>query len=163
MVPPVRVRWTGRPLTVRPFCGFRNGGSAAAFSNERTRRRKFVFVDKIRPGERHQENAMRASTALVLFILAAATSTAAAQSQSPTPPPAAQRDPACPPGVGADPPTVGSGDSATLSDKLAESKGIICPPAGHDPEMTVTPPDTGKMRVIRPPGTPGGDPSIQPK
>jgi hypothetical protein len=141
----------------RDLGGLRNGGSAAAFSHEKTGLRRLVLRKLIR------ENAMRASIALVLFILGAATTMAAAQSQSPVSPPTVQRDPACPPGVGADPPTVGSGDSATLSDKLAESKGVICPPAGHDPEMTVTPPDTGKMRVIRPPGTPGGDQSIQPK
>jgi hypothetical protein len=110
-----------------------------------------------------RENAMRGATALVLFTLTAAATTAVAQIQSPSPPPAAQRDAACPPGVGADPPTVGSGDRSNLSEKLAESKGVICPPAGHDPEMAVPPPETGTMRVIPPPGTPGGNPTVQPK
>lgn len=98
----------------------------------------------------------------VLVVVAATTVSAGAQSQAPSPP-AAQPDPACPPGIGTDPPTVGSGDGANLSDRLARSKGIICPPAGLDPGMTVPPPDTGTMRVIPPPGTPGGDPNVQPK
>ena len=71
----------------------------------------------------------------------------------------------CPPGVNGDPPTVGGrgGSSEPLSDKLAESKGIICPPAGVDPEMQVTPPAGGVIKVIPPPGAPGGDQSVQPK
>ena len=109
-----------------------------------------------------RENAMRGATALVLFTVTVASATiAAAQSQSP--PPAAQRDADCPPGVGADPPTVGSGDRGNLSEKLAESNGVICPPATQNPEMVVPPPETGTMRVIPPPGTPGGDPTVQPK
>jgi len=51
----------------------------------------------------------------------------------------------------------------TLSDQLAESKGVICPPAGVDPGITVPPIGGGRMPVIPPPGTPGGDPNIQPK
>lgn len=39
----------------------------------------------------------------------------------------------------------------TMSDKLAQSKGVICPPGGVDPEIRVTPPDGGRMRVIPPP------------
>jgi hypothetical protein len=66
----------------------------------------------------------------------------------------------CPPG--ADMPTVGS-SKEPLSDKLAESKGVICPPTGVDPQMQVPPPAGGKLKVIPPPGTPGGDQSIQPK
>jgi hypothetical protein len=50
-----------------------------------------------------------------------------------------------------------------LSDKLAQSKGVICPPAGIDRDMQVTPPSGGHLKVIPPPGTPGGDPNVQPK
>jgi hypothetical protein len=46
----------------------------------------------------------------------------------------------CPPDVKGEPPTVGGGSSEPLSDKLAQSKGVICPPAGIDREMEVTPP-----------------------
>jgi hypothetical protein len=70
--------------------------------------------------------------------------------------------PACPPDV--DGPTVGRGDrSETPSDKLAESKGIICPPAGVDPQRQVKPPSGGELKVIPAPGTPGGNPNVQPK
>ena len=69
----------------------------------------------------------------------------------------------CPPGVKGDPPTVGGRSSEPLSDKLAQSKGIICPPAGVDREMQVTPPGGGQLKVVPPPGTPGGDPNVQPK
>jgi hypothetical protein len=70
---------------------------------------------------------------------------------------------ACPPDVKGEPPTVGGGSSEPLSDKLAQSKGVICPPAGVDRDMQVTPPSGGKLKVIPPPGTPGGDQSVQPK
>lgn len=50
-----------------------------------------------------------------------------------------------------------------LADKLAESDGVICPPAGVDPEIRAPAPDVGTMPVIPPPGSPGGDPNIRPK
>jgi hypothetical protein len=50
----------------------------------------------------------------------------------------------------------------TLSDKLDQSNGVICPP-DVDPGMKAPTPPTGKMPVIPPPGSPGGDPSVQPK
>jgi uncharacterized low-complexity protein len=50
-----------------------------------------------------------------------------------------------------------------LSDKLARSGGVICPP-NVDPEIRAPTPQSGnKMPVIPPPGSPGGDPSVQPK
>jgi hypothetical protein len=69
----------------------------------------------------------------------------------------------CPPDVKGEAPTVGGGSPESLSDKLAQSKGIICPPAGVDPQMQVTPPGGGRLKIIPPPGTPGGDQSVQPK
>ena len=68
---------------------------------------------------------------------------------------------ACPPGAARDAPTVGKPDDKTLSDQLAQSKGVICPPAGVDPEMRQAPPEGGTLRVI-PPG-PAQNPSTQPK
>jgi hypothetical protein len=50
-----------------------------------------------------------------------------------------------------------------LGDKLARSDGVLCPPAGIDPEIRAPTPDAGKTPVIPPPGSPGGDPSIRPK
>ena len=50
-----------------------------------------------------------------------------------------------------------------LGDKLARSDGVLCPPAGIDPEMRAPTPDAGKTPVIPPPGSPGGDPSVRPK
>jgi hypothetical protein len=67
------------------------------------------------------------------------------------------------PDVACEPPTVGRGKSNELSDKLAESKGVICPPSGIDRDMQVAPPGGGRLKVIPPPGSPGGDQSVQPK
>jgi hypothetical protein len=53
--------------------------------------------------------------------------------------------------------------SESLGDKLARSDGVLCPPAGIDPEMRAPAPDIGKTPVIPPPGSPGGDPTIRPK
>ena len=50
-----------------------------------------------------------------------------------------------------------------LSDKLARSDGVFCPPTGVDPEIRAPTPETGNMPVIPPPGSPGGDPTIRPK
>jgi hypothetical protein len=50
-----------------------------------------------------------------------------------------------------------------LGDKLARSDGVLCPPAGIDPEIRAPTPDTGNTPVIPPPGSPGGDPNIRPK
>jgi hypothetical protein len=60
--------------------------------------------------------------------------------------------------------TVGSGDSSqNLSDKLAGSNGVICPPTNVDPDMQKAAPGGGRMKVIPPPGAPGGDQSTIPK
>ena len=52
-----------------------------------------------------------------------------------------------------------------LGDKLAKSDGVLCPPAGVDPEMHApTPnPPSSSMPVIPPPGSPGGNPNVRPK
>ncbi|MGB7258423.1 MAG: hypothetical protein ACRECC_13135 [Pseudolabrys sp.] len=98
--------------------------------------------------------------------------TLAAAQTPPTKPPAAppqteHRDPkACAP----DPGTVGSGGdvksgqpSTTLSDRLARSDGVICPPEHVDPDIKAPTPQGGAMQVIPPPGSPGGDPNVRPK
>ena len=81
----------------------------------------------------------------------------------PTAPPSPESRATCPPDVKGEPPTVGGGSSEPLSDKLARSKGVIRPPAAVDREMQVTPRSGGHLKVIPPPGTPDGDPDVQPK
>lgn len=53
--------------------------------------------------------------------------------------------------------------SEPLTDKLARSDGVLCPPAGIDPEIRAPTPQTGNTPVIPPPGSPGGDPTVRPK
>ena len=50
-----------------------------------------------------------------------------------------------------------------LSDHLASSGGVICPPPAVDPAIKAPTPETGNMPVIKPPGSSGGDQSVQPK
>ena len=59
--------------------------------------------------------------------------------------------------------TVGVAGGGQLGDKLAQSDGVLCPPSNVDPAMRAPAPDTGKMPVIPPPGSPGGDPTVRPK
>ena len=49
-----------------------------------------------------------------------------------------------------------------LSDKLARTDGVICPP-NVDPQIKLPTPEAGKTPVIPPPGSPGGDPTVRPK
>jgi hypothetical protein len=52
-----------------------------------------------------------------------------------------------------------------VSDKLDRTGGVIRPPADIAPELTVRPPvpNPGTTLVTPPPGTPGGDQSVEPK
>ena len=61
--------------------------------------------------------------------------------------------------------TVGrAGSGEQLGDRLAKSDGVLCPPANVDPAMRAPAPESaGKMPVIPPPGSPGGDPNVRPK
>jgi|SRR5262245_43615226 hypothetical protein len=56
-------------------------------------------------------------------------------------------------------------NSGNLSDRLDRSQGVIKPPQGVDPGMHAPAPDPGSQRtpVIPPPGTPGGDQTVEPK
>jgi hypothetical protein len=105
---------------------------------------------------------------MVAAALVAAETVASAQINGASP-----RDPkACDPDAGShlkppDTPTpkgsgTTTGSSENLSDKLARSDGVLCPP-NVDPDIKQPTPNTGKMPVIPPPGSPGGDPSVQPK
>ncbi|RDV05621.1 hypothetical protein [Undibacter mobilis] len=110
---------------------------------------------------------------LAAALLAASAGLAAAQappSDQPAEPPKTQPTDgkACgPDGTHA---TVGQGgdmvvrkpNDETLSSKLAQSGGVICPPA-VDPEIRAPTPEAGRTPVIPPPGSPGGNPQVQPK
>jgi hypothetical protein len=90
--------------------------------------------------------------------------TAQAQLDRPVAPPAlSQPSNPCPPSVGNNAASNETTGSNTLSDQLSQSKGVICPPAGIDPGISVPPSGGGRTPVIPPPGPPRGDPSIQPK
>ena len=94
---------------------------------------------------------------LAVIVLSATCIAAAAQTTT-VPQGTEHPGAACPPGAGRNAPTVGKDSERTLSDQLAQSKGVICPPAGVDPQMHQPPPEGGAMKVIPPPGSPGGNP-----
>jgi len=109
-------------------------------------------------------------TALAAAILAPAVAVAQAppQAKQPIAPKTEQLDPkAC----GQDHAIVGQGGNVdmqkpagrSLSDQLARSDGVICPPEHVDPDIKAPTPPGGTMPVIPPPGSRGGDPSIVPK
>jgi hypothetical protein len=50
-----------------------------------------------------------------------------------------------------------------LSERLSESGGVIRPREDVAPDIAIRPPDLGTTRVIPPPGSPGGNPAIEPK
>jgi hypothetical protein len=56
------------------------------------------------------------------------------------------------------------GNSENLSDKLSQSGGVLCPQnANPDPAIKAPTPPTGDKPAIPPPGSPGGNPNVQPK
>ena len=63
------------------------------------------------------------------------------------------------------PGTAGGAPTSTepLSEKLARTDGVICPPLGLDPDIRAPAPNGGNMPVIPPPGSPSGDPHVRPK
>ena len=104
----------------------------------------------------------RAPLIVLTTVLTTTVMTAAAMAETAVPPDNRAQG-ACPPGSGTSPPTLGNDSSRPLSDQLAESKGVICPPAGVDPGIGRPPPEGGTIKVVPPPGSPGGNPAIQPK
>ncbi len=58
-----------------------------------------------------------------------------------------------------------TGSTNTLSEKLEQTDGVISPPENASPDITVPAPvpDPRTTPVIRPPGSPGGNPRIDPK
>ena len=100
---------------------------------------------------------VRRKSPIVIAMLMIVSCAGAVAAQTTTDPPAA-----CPPDVKGDPPKLGD-NKPDLSKSLADSRGVICPPAGVDRDIQVTPPAGGELKVVPPPGTPGGDPNVQPK
>jgi hypothetical protein len=58
-----------------------------------------------------------------------------------------------------------TGSTGTLSDKLEKTDGVIKPPTTATPDMTVPAPvpNPGTTPVIPPPGSPGGNQSVDPR
>lgn len=84
------------------------------------------------------------------------------QATAPAPDPGA----ACAPSARATPTPDGVTTGSTgepLGDKLAKTNGVLCPPSNVDPEMHAPTPEGGTTPVIPPPGSPGGNPNVQPK
>jgi hypothetical protein len=113
--------------------------------------------------------------ALFSYALMAASGGASAQAPPlPATPPAqtvppasanncAPMQPVAPRGTIAPEGTTTGQSSEPLADRLAKSDGVLCPPAGIDPEIHAPTPDAGNTPVIPPPGSPGGNPDIRPK
>lgn len=59
----------------------------------------------------------------------------------------------------------GPSSGESLSDHLNETGGVLAPQGNPDPGISVSPPvaDPGTTIVIPPPGSPGGDPTVQPQ
>jgi hypothetical protein len=97
-------------------------------------------------------------------VVALVASVEAAAAQTRLPPPETPQSESTGP---QDPRSTGSvgRSNEPLSDKLDRTDGVIRPPANIAPDMSVRPsvPDPGTTRVIPPPGTPGGDPNVEPK
>lgn len=117
-------------------------------------------------------HSLLASAAFAFALLAPAEAISQAPPTPPTPvaPRTEQLDSkAC--GPGGTHATVGQGgdvvvrkpNDQSLSTKLAQSDGVICPPGQIDPEIRAPAPQGGAMQVIPPPGSSGGDQSVQPK
>jgi hypothetical protein len=117
---------------------------------------------------------MKTHALLLTFALAASVQGAAAQAPptvtTPPPPTAIAEADTCAPNTKSflprpnSEPGITTGRAAEpLGDKLARSDGVLCPPPGVDPEIRAPTPDAGNTPVIRPPGSPGGNPDIRPK
>ena len=117
------------------------------------------------------ERTLGIASAALLAASLVVSALAEAQAPPSTKAPVAPRNEQADPGLcGNRSDTVGQGDQAqrsddkSLSDRLARSGGVLCPPGQVDPDIRQPPPSTGgPMPVIPPLGSPGGDPSVQPK
>jgi hypothetical protein len=91
------------------------------------------------------------NTGLAVAILAAISASPLYGQHEPRNAPSTR--PGCPPNGTARPNSGETTGRAPLSDRLSESKGVICPPEGVDPGIVEKPPPTkAPMPVIPPPG-----------
>jgi hypothetical protein len=99
--------------------------------------------------------------AVIIGLLAAAGACDALQAEQ-APPPSSQ---ACPQDDSKPPaPPREAPPTDNPSDRLADSKGVVCPPTGVDPGIRAKPPtDEGTIKIVPAPGTPGSDSKTQPK
>ena len=105
---------------------------------------------------------------LALLLPAVAVAQAPPSTKTPVAPKAEQIDPKCAESdtkttVGGEIDTQRPSGKENLSDILAHSEGVICPPVHVDPEIEKPTPPGGNTPVIPPPGSPGGDQSVKPK
>ena len=130
-----------------------------------------VYADARRPGAFDGSRYPLFGLLVVVALLTPTVSPAQAppKSNPPIAPKSQQLDPdAC---GNSNRATVGQGgemqtkkpDGRDLSDQLAQSNGVICPPPLIDPAIKAPTPQEGSMPVIPPPGSPGGNPNVQPK
>ena len=102
--------------------------------------------------------------AAAIILLGVTVPCAAQVTPTPQSNPACANDQRSPPGAPAPQPSKPDtqNDTRNLSDKLAQTEGVLCPP-NVDPEIKAPTPQGGPMPVIPPPGSPGGDPGVRPK
>jgi hypothetical protein len=101
-----------------------------------------------RPGRYPAVNIIAKLVLAVLVVTHAMRSAAVAQAQAADPKACSDR--------------AGNSPNQDLSNRLDASNGVICPPS-VDPGIKAPTPEAGRMPVIPPPGSPGGDPTVQPK
>jgi hypothetical protein len=114
---------------------------------------------------------MRTQVAVALLLFTATSAGAQAPPANPQPMPGPQATVRCAPvrppnaeqGTRAPPGQTTGQSREPLSDRLAQSDGVMCPPSNIDPQMHKDAPAEGKTPVIPPPGSPGGDPNVRPK
>jgi hypothetical protein len=98
------------------------------------------------------------------LIALALTGAQAVLAQPSSPPSSTQAPPGPTPPMAPTPPEK-IAPPATLAPSPSTGSGVIHPPGGVDPgiQSTAPAPTPNSMRVIPPPGTPGGNPNVQPK
>src|SRR5262245_38644125 len=111
---------------------------------------------------------MRAAAIIVFAVSMTGFGLAVAQPTPPAPT-GPVPDTACTPDTRETSPTEGSGNRrqpggnpSDLSDRLADSKGVLCPPKVDD-DIQLRPPAGGDIKTVPAPGTPGGSPNVEPK